>query len=549
MKLIKTRLLKTNLNMWSILSLVFVLLIILPMLNIFLNIFNETSEYWPHIKEYLLFNYIISTFTLVTFSGLFTVIIGTSLAWLVTAYKFPMSGFFKWGLILPIAVPSYIAGFTYHGLLNYTGVIQAFLRNSLDIQVNQRYFNIMSTRGAVFILTMVLYPYVFAIVRAFLTKQSADLIENARVLGKSPLEVFFQVVLPISRAAIIGGVSLVILEVLNEFGLVSYFGIPTFSVAIFRTWFGLSDLDSAVRLAAILMVMVLAILLAEKVIRGRKRFSYSTSKVRPISPTDLKGTKGHLAFGYCFAIFSFGFLIPTLQLIHWAFLTYQDVLNANFLGYLFNSVKVASIASVIIVFIALIISNYCRIKENFLTKVYTRITILGYSIPGAVIAVVVMIFFISLDNRLYGVYQVITPTSGRLVLTTSLAMLIFAYIVRFLGIGYNSIESGFDKIGKSYFEASRMLGMSVTKTFFKIDLAMIKTAIFSGFILVFVDILKELPLTMILRTFNFHTLATKAYQYANDEMIHEAAIASLFIIFSSAILIYFLNKNLVKEGR
>jgi len=548
-KLIKTRLLKTNLNMWSILSLIFVLLIILPTLNIFLNIFNETSEYWPHIKEYLLFNYIISTFTLVTFSGLFTVIIGTSLAWLVTAYKFPMSGFFKWGLILPLAVPSYIAGFTYHGLLNYTGIIQAFLRNSLDIQVNQRYFNIMSTRGAVFILTMVLYPYVFAIVRAFLTKQSADLIENARVLGKSPLEVFFQVVLPISRAAIIGGVSLVILEVLNEFGLVSYFGIPTFSVAIFRTWFGLSDLDSAVRLAAILMVMVLAILLAEKVIRGRKRFSYSTSKVRPISPTDLKGTKRHLAFGYCFAIFSFGFLIPTLQLIHWAFLTYQDVLNANFLGYLFNSVKVASIASVIIVFIALIIANYCRIKENFLTKAYTRITILGYSIPGAVIAVAVMIFFISLDNRLYGVYQVITPTSGRLVLTTSLAMLIFAYIVRFLGIGYNSIESGFDKIGKSYFEASRMLGMSVTKTFFKIDLAMIKPAIFSGFILVFVDILKELPLTMILRTFNFHTLATKAYQYANDEMIHEAAIASLFIIFSSAVLIYFLNKNLVKEGR
>lgn len=547
--MIRARELKANLNIWSVLSLVFVFLIILLNLSIFLNIFKETSEYWSHIKEYLLVDYIINTSTLIALGGFFTMIIGTSLAWLVTAFQFPMSGFFKWGLILPLAVPSYIARFTYHGLLNYTVVIQSFLRNYLEIQVNQKYFNIMSTGGAVFILTMVLFPYVFAIVRAFLTKQSADLIENARVLGKGLWAIFFQVVLPISRAAIVGGVSLVILEILNEYGLVNYFGIPTFSVAIFRTWFGLSDLDSAVRLAAILMGMVLVILLAEKALRGRKRFSYSTSKARPITPMKLKGGKQWLAFGYCLAVFGFGFLIPTLQLMHWAYLTYKDILNANFLEYMFNSVKMAFIASVVIIIVALVIANYCRIKQNFLTKIYARITILGYSIPGAVIAVAVMIFFIGLDNNLQGVYQAIAPNAGNLILATSLAMLLFAYIVRFLGIGYNSIESGFDKIGKSYFEASRMLGMSVTKTFFKVDLKMINPAIFSGFILVFVDILKELPLTMILRPFNFHTLATKAYQFANDEMIHEAAIASLFIIFTSVALIYFLNKNLVEEGK
>ena len=547
--MIKSRDIKSNLNIWSVTSFVIIVLIILPTLNISLKLLNETSENWGHIREYLLVDYIINTVSIVAFGGLLTMIIGTSLAWLVTAFDFPMSKFFKWGLLLPLSVPPYVAGFTYHGILNYTGVIQTFLRSNLGIDVNQSYFSIMNHRGAIFILTMVLYPYVFAIVRSFLSKQSADLIENARVLGKSPMAVFFQVVLPISRPAIIGGVSLVVLEIMNEFGLFDYFGISTFSVAIFRTWFGLSDLDSAVRLAAIVMVMVLSILLLEKLMRGRKRYSYSSSKIRPIQPIRLEGGKKVLASLYCSTIFGFGFLIPTIQLLHWAFLTYRKVLDARFLEYLYNSLRVTILATVIIVVISIIIANYSRIKQNLSTKIYTRITILGYSIPGAVIAVAVMIFFIDLDNRTHGIRQVLIEGSSRLFLTTSLAMLLFAYIIRFLGIGYNSIESGFDKIGKGYFEASRMLGMSVTRTFFKVDLPMLRPAIISGFILVFIDIMKELPLTMILRTFNFHTLATKAYQYANDEMIHEAAISSLFIIFLSAAMIYLLNLNMSKGGR
>lgn len=547
--LFKLRDIKTNVNMWSVLSFVVIVLIILPTLNISLKLLNETSENWPHIKEYLLIDYIINTATIVAFGGAFTMIIGTSLAWLITAFKFPMSKFFKWSLLLPLAVPPYVAGFTYHGILNYTGVIQTFLRNNSNINVNQSLFNIMNHKGAIFILTLVLYPYVFAIVRSFLAKQSADLIENSRVLGKSPMATFFKVVLPISRPAIVGGVSLVILEILNEYGLFNYFGISTFSVAIFRTWFGLSDLDSAIRLAAIVMIMVLMILLLEKLMRGRKRYSYTSSKIRPIQPIELKGIKRILATLYCSVIFGFGFLIPTIQLLHWALLTYREILNVKFLGYLYNSLRVTTIATVIIVVISILIANYARIKENILTKIYTRITILGYSIPGAVIAVAVMIFFIDIDNNTYVIRQAISHNSTRLFLSTSLVMLIFAYVIRFLGIGYNSIESGFDKIGKGYFEASRLLGMSVTKTFFKVDLPMIKPAIISGFILVFIDILKELPLTMILRTFNFHTLATKAYQYANDEMIHQAAISSLLIIFISAAMIFVLNMNMSKGGR
>lgn len=547
--MLKTRDVKLNLNIWAFLSFIFVLLIILPNINILVNLFHAPNENWEHIKTYLLKDYIVNSLILIIFTGIFTILIGTSLAWLISVYDFPLRGFFKWGLILPLAIPPYIAAYTYNGLLNYTGVIQSFLRNSFNIQVNQKYFDVMSIEGAIFIFTMFLFPYVYTITKSFLEKQSASLIENARVLGRNSWEIFFYVVLPISRAAIIGGVSLVILEVLNDYGVVKYFGVPTFSTAIFKTWFSMGDIDSAVRLSSILMFMVFGILILEKVLRGRKKFSYTTAKVNPITPVKLSGSKGTLAFCYCFSIFSLGFLIPTLQLTHWTLLTYKKILSAKFLGMMLNSIFVALISSALIIIMALVIANYCRIKENFISKTYSKITAVGYSIPGAVIAIGVIVLFINLDNSLYGFYKMINPNSGKLILSTSIVMLIFAYIIRFLAIGYNSIESGFEKVGKKFFEASRTLGMNVTETFFKVDFKMIKPAIVSGFIMVFVDILKELPLTLILRPFNFDTLATKAFEYANDEMIHEAAISSLIIIIISFVSIYFFSRVGEKEAK
>lgn len=547
--MIKSRNIKSNFNIWGILSLVFVLLIVLPNLNIFINIFNEPNENWNHIKKYLLKDYIINSVTLITFTGLFTIIIGTSLAWLVSVYDFPFRKFLKWGLILPLSIPPYIAAYTYNGLLNYTGVIQSFLRNSLNINVDQKYFHIMSMKGSIFIFTMFLFPYVYIITKSFLEKQSSALIENARVLGRNPFEIFIYVILPISRAAIIGGASLVILEVLNDYGVVKYFGVPTFSTAIFKTWFSMGDIDSAVRLSSILMILVLCVLIVEKFIRGRKKFSYTTSKISPISRIKLEGIKGKLAFTYSFLIFGLGFLIPTIQLIHWTTLTYRKILSAKFLALMMNSISIALVSSILIVFIAIVIANYCRINDGLISKIYSKITVAGYSIPGAVIAIGVIVFFINIDHRMYWFYKMINPNSGKLVLTTSILMLMFAYIIRFLAIGYNSVESGFEKVGIKFFEASRTLGMGVTETFLKVDLKMIKPAVLSAFILVFVDVLKELPLTLILRPFNFNTLATKSFEYANDEMIHEASIPSLIIIIISFISIYFFQKAGDKEAK
>lgn len=546
-KLINIRRLKSNFNIWAFLSSFFVILIVIPNLYIIINLFNEANENWYHIKEYLLQDYIVNTLLLISFTGLLTIIIGTGLAWLISLYDFPLRGLFKWGLVLSLAIPPYIAAYTYNGILNYAGVIQTFLRNTLNVQVNQKYFDMMSIEGAIFIFTLFLYPYVYTITKAFLEKQSASLIENARLLGRNPFEIFVYVILPISRTAIVGGVSLVILEVLNDYGVVKYFGIPTFSTAIFRTWFAMGDIDSAIRLSSILMLMVFLILILERSLRGRKKFSSTTTKVRPITRIKLKGIKAFLAFAFSFLVFSLGFLIPVLQLVHWTLLTYKKILNIKFLELMFNSVLIAFISSVLIVIIALIIANFNRINEGLTAKIYSKLTVVGYSIPGAVIAIGVIGFFISLDHRLYWLYRIINQDSGRLVLSISIVMLIFAYMIRFIAIGYHSIESGFEKVGKSFFEASRTLGVNITETFFKVDIKMIKPAILSGFILVFVDILKELPLTLILRPFNFNTLATKSFEYANNEMVHEAAISSLLIILVSVVAIYFFHKVLDKE--
>lgn len=538
-----------SLNIWSVFSFLFVLGIILSNLLVFTSLLQAPSENWQHIKEYLLADYISNTLLLITFTGLFTFLIGTSLAWLISFYDFPLRNFYKWAFILPLAIPAYIGAYTYTGLLNYTGILQSSLRNSFNFHVNPKLFDIMNIWGAVFIFTLFLLPYVYTIVSSFFQNQSASLIESARLLGRKPLNILFTVLLPLARPAIIAGVSLVVLEVLNDYGLVQYFGIPTFSTAIFKSWFGMGDIDSAIRLAASLLIIVFFILTLEKLLRGKRKVDSSTAKIRSIQLHKLSGYKSMLAFTYSFLIFSLSFLIPLLQLFYWSLITYNNVLSNKFWQLLWNSVFVALVATCIIVFASVIIANFQRISGTKLSKTYSKITTFGYSIPGAVIAIGVMVLFISLDQKLSWFYKIVNPESAKLVLSMSIAMLIFAYVIRFLAIGFNSAQTGFEKIGKKFFEASRTLGMTTTKTFLRIDLPMLKPALVGGFVLVFVDVLKELPLTLILRPFNFDTLATKVYQYANDEMIPEAAVPSLIIIAVSLISIFFLNKITMKEER
>lgn len=517
-------------------------------MTIIVNFFTEETANWQHIQAFILPLLLKNTSIIIIFTGIFTILIGTSLAWLISAYDFPFKRLFKWSLILPLAIPPYIAAYTYNGIFNYTGVIQTTLRNKYNVSVNQAYFDIMTLPGSIFIFTLFLYPYVYMITRAFLASQSSSLIENARLLGRNSFEIFFRIVLPISRAAIIGGVSLVSLEVLNDYGVVQYFGVPTFSTAIFQTWFGMGDLNAAIKLSATLMFIVFAILIIERIFRGRKRYSYSTPKVRPLSPTPLKGWKALTAFSYCLLILSLGFFIPFIQLTEWMLITFEKIASPVFISLMINSLVVAIVGSIAIVIFAIIIANFARMHNSLISKASARVVILGYSIPGAVIAVGIITVFIATDNFLFGFYEWIGK-EPMLFLSTSLFMLISAYIIRFLAVGYNAIEAGFDKIGNKYTEASRMLGMGITKTFFKVDLRLIKGSVLSAFILAFIEIIKELPLTLILRPFNFDTLSTKAFQYASDEQIHEASLASIIIVIISGIAIYIFHQVLEKEPK
>ncbi|MGB5822948.1 MAG: iron ABC transporter permease [Proteocatella sp.] len=538
---------RINFNGWALLSTLFILMILMPIMDVMIHLFQEPNETWYHIKEFLLADYVKNTVLISGITAVLTMIIGTSLAWLIAAYDFPLRKFFRWALILPLAIPPYIAAYTYAGILSYTGPVQVFFRNTLGLELSQKYFDVMSVQGVIFIFTIFLLPYVYMVVRTYLEKQSSSLVENARLLGKNGYEIFFKVVIPISRGVIVAGVTLVILEVVSDYGVVSYFGIKTFSTAIFSAWFSMGDVDSAIRLAAILMLTVFVVMTAEKSFRGRRRYTSTSSKIRPIAKKKLKGILGMAASLYCGVILVLGFVIPTVQLLKWSMMSYEKILNKSFFILIYNSVWIALIAGVIAMIMAVIIANYTRISESNLSKIYSKITLLGYSIPGAVVAITVILFFVDLDNRLVWFYKLIDVNSPKLVLSMSIWMLVFAYVIRFLAVGYQSVEGGFEKAGKKFYEASRLLGKSSTKTFFLVDLPMIKPTILSGFALVFVDIVKELPLALILRPFNFHTLATKVFEYANNEMIIEAAVPSMIIIGVTLVAIFIINKALDRE--
>ncbi|TWT27195.1 iron ABC transporter permease [Planomicrobium sp. CPCC 101110] len=535
-----------NLNIWTVSATAIIILLFLPNLTIVAGFFTPTNDNWEHMKEFVLWKFVKTSLILISITALSTIFIGLSLAWLVAQYQFPLRRFLKWALILPLSIPPFIGAYTYHGIFNYTGIIQTALREGLGMRLNPAHFDIMNLPGAIFIYTIFLYPYVYTITQVFLSKQSASLIESTRLLGKGPWQTFFQVVIPISRISIIGGASLVVLEVLNDYGVVKYYGIQTFTTAIFQTWFGLGDLESSIKLAASLMGFVILILLIEKIMRGKRRYSYATTKVRPLSLIPLTGWKGFAAASYGFLVLTLGFFIPVLQLADWTILTFGTIPLEEFMAYAGNSVAVAGISASLIIILALVVGNFSRLVHGRLAKLLPKLTVLGYSIPGAVIAVAAVTSFIALDRFLAPLYRM-AGFETTLVLSVSLVLLITAFIIRFFAIGFHSIETGYDKIGTDFRDASRLLGAGLTKTFFKIDVPMLKGAIFSGFILVFIDVLKEIPLTLILRPFNFDTLSTKAFQYASDEKIMEASQASLLIVGISALAIVLFYKFLEKE--
>ncbi len=536
-----------RLNKWLLLPALLVLLLGLPVYVIVAHLFIPGGDAWQHLIEQHIWRYSFNTFVLMAFTGLISMVIGLFLAWTVTLYEFPGHRFFGWALILPLALPTYIAAYTYAGMLNYTGDLYTLFRNVFGYDGGQYlFFNVFGMPGTIFIMSMVLYPYVYVLARSYFLQQSAVFMEVSASLGNSPVKGFFKVILPLARPALISGVILVLMEVLNDYGAVRYLGVDTFTIGVFTAWFSLGDSEAAMKLSSVLLMVIFTLIIAERFLRGGAQYDFLDAQFRPVKARKIKGAKKWLITGLCFLPLLFGFLLPVMQLISWFFESISEVWGTSFFRLVFNSFSLALVAGLFCVGLSLLLAYSCRLNKDKWMNGLTKFATMGYAIPGAVIGVGVMIPFAWMDNRINDWLISWGGSPVGLILSGSVAALLFAYIVRFLAVGYNPVESGFTRISSTLDDASRSLGKGRFSTLMKVNLPLLRGSLISGLILVFIDVLKELPLTLILRPFNFDTLATKSFEYAIDERLAESAPAALIIVGTGTIAVVLLNRFITK---
>lgn len=543
---IKNRLLrlKRDSNRWSLITLFVVLLIALPVLTIIFELFAGPGESWTHIVKNLLGQFVSNTLYLLVVCGIMVLLFGVTTSWLVSRYEFPFRKQLEWLLILPLAIPSYIVAYGYAGAFDYGG----------SLELLQRYFGMEFTRidimnrfGLAFVLSISLFPYVYVSTRAFFLNQANNLLEASRMLGVGEIRTFIKLVLPLARPAIIAGMILVLMEVLNDYGAAQYFGVNTFTTGIFRSWFSLEEPETAIYLSALLLVLVFALILFEKWQRRKIQYTNERSNTERIYRKKTSKSKQLLIFCIVITPVLFGFFIPVAQLIYWAVLTYSSVFDYSFLMLSIQTFGIAFLSATVTVVLATLLIFSAKWNRIGIIKNLSRLGVLGYAIPGAVVAIGIMIPTLALDRWLMGVVTSLSGNTTGFIIHGTLFALVYAYAVRFLAVAYNPIESTTLKVSNSIPDASKTLGVGNFKTFFKIEYPLIKTGMLSAFILVFVDVLKELPLTLILKPFQVNTLAVRAFEYASDERVMEAAIPSLFIIFTAAVPVIFLNKLLVSK--
>lgn len=529
-------------NQWSLLAIGLVLLIGTPLFTILLTLFEGAGDNWAHLASTVLADYVSNSLLLVSGVGFLSLLMGISTAWLVSTCHFPGRRFFAWALILPLSLPTYIVAYVYAGITGYSGPLQGFLRDALGLSPTAASIDIMGMSGVIFVMSVVLYPYVYVIARTSFLSQSRSLLESSRILGSGPWKTFFRVALPVSRPAFMGGLLLVLMEVLNDYGAVKYYGVSTFTTGIFRAWFSLGDANAAIYLSALLMLFILLLTGLERRQRGKARYDSGDATPRPIRPYSLSRAQEAGSFLVCLLPFLFGFFIPVLQLLYWSYQTAAKIVNEEFFTLILNSFVLAALAAALCVVVSVLLVFAALINRAGFVRGLSKIATLGYSIPGAVIAVGIMVPLIGLDQQLIGFLQSHWAYQGGLLLSGTIIGLLFAYMVRFLAVSFSPVEAETKKISLNLVEAARSLGMAPHQALLKVKLPLLKNAMLSAALLVFVDVLKELPLTLILRPFNYHTLATKAYQLAGDERVAESASAALIIIATGIFPILLLNR-------
>ncbi len=524
------------------------LLFAVPVMTVFSFVFQDSGEIWRHLLATVLSDYIKNSFWLMLGVSAGTLSIGVTTAWLTSICDFPGRKFFQWSLLLPLAIPAYIIAYTYTGMLDFSGPVQTLLRETFSWGARDYWFpEVRSLGGAMIMLSLVLYPYVYLLTRAAFLEQSSVTLEASRSLGHGPWKSFFRVALPMARPAIVTGLSLALMETLADYGTVEYFGVSTFTTGIFRTWFGLGDSAAAAQLSSILLMFIFILILVERFSRRQAQYHQQIGRQAHARRLKLTPGLGWLAFAACFIPLLLGFLLPFLQLSAWTIETAGEMFNSDFYQLIYNTLGLAMATALLALIIALFMGYGQRVKKNYFISLLVRIAAMGYAIPGTVIAIGVVIPFAWFDNTLDNWSRNQFDYATGLILSGTLAALIFSYLVRFLAVSLGAVESSLGKIKPSMDEAAHSMGYGPLQVLSKIHIPIMRTSLLTAILLVFVDVLKELPATLLLRPFNFNTLAVRAYELASDERLADASSAAIMIVLSGIIPVILLSLSITKN--
>ena len=523
-------------------------LLAVPVVVVLANVFTPGQGTWAHLAATVLPEYIANTLWLLAGVSVMVIFGGVSTAWLVTTCRFPGQRMFEWTLILPLAMPAYIMAYAYTDLLQFTGPVQTWLRAVTGWHAREYWFpEIRSVGGAIVMLGLVLYPYVYLVVRAAFRDQSIGIIEVGRTLGFGAWGSFFRIALPLVRPAIVAGTTLALMETLADFGTVSYFAVPTFTTGIYRAWLSMGDRVAAAQLSASLLGFVVLVLVLERWSRGRARY-YNTGGRRRNARYQLRGGAAWTATLMCSVPLVLGFLLPTGLLLRMTLVEGDARFGARFVALTMNSFTLAGVTAVAAVALALIMAYAMRLSPGPLAQAANRLAGLGYAVPGAVIAIGILVPVARFDNAVDAWMRANFDISTGLLLTGSIAALVYAYLVRFLTVASQTVEAGLTKITPSMDEAARSLGVGPIGTLVKVHAPLMRGSLLTAALLVFVDVMKELPATLVMRPFNFNTLAVHAYNLATDERLAEASTSALAIVAVSLLPLIVLSRRIARTA-
>ncbi len=535
-----------QLDFWTSGTLLLAFFIAAPLLAVSIFALQPSGDIWHHLLTTVLSRYVMTTIGLMVGVGIGTLLIGTATAWLVTLCRFPGRRIVEWALLLPMAMPTYVVAYVYTDVFEFAGPVQTLLRNIFGWESSRDYWfpEIRSLRGAIFVMTLTLYPYVYLLARVAFVQQSVCILEVSRTLGKTAWQSFISIALPSARPSLVIGVSLVLMEALNDFGTVDFFAVETLTAGIFDVWLNMNNLSGAAQLAVVALCFVLLLLWAERKSRTNQRYFNTSTKYQALPSYQLRGIKMLGAVISCLLPIGFGFILPASILGYYAWNYYEESISHDFYSILSNSLVLSSLSAALSVLAGIFLAYGARLQENPLLKSAARFASVGYAVPGAVLAVGVLIPMGKIDVFIQGFLNNVFGISTGLLFSGTIAAVTYGYLTRFLALSYGTMEASLMRVTPNMDGAARTLGLGPGKTLKRIHLPMLRGGILAAAILVFVDTMKELPMTIILRPFNFETLATQVHQLATDELLEESALGSLSIVAAGLLPVIYLSRTI-----